>query len=94
MQYSFPQCFLLIWTGHPKIRLFISHGGLLSTQQTIYHGVPALFFPVFFDQVTNTKYALKNGFALSLDLHNFTEQEFETALNRLLTESKYESENK
>jgi hypothetical protein len=28
--------------GHKNIKLFITHGGLLSTQEAIYHGVPLI----------------------------------------------------
>jgi len=75
-------------TGHPNIKLFISHGGTLSTQQAIYHGVPVLFFPFFFDQITNANYGEQIGYALTLKLKDLDEEEFAIAINRLLTENK------
>ena len=36
--------------GHKNIRVFITHGGLLSTQEAIYHGVSLLGLPLFADQ--------------------------------------------
>jgi len=73
-------------SGHPNIRLFISQAGILSTQETIYHGVPALFLPVYFDQFSIAQFAEDNGYALSMSLHDVTEEQFENAINRLLTE--------
>lgn len=34
----------------PNIRLFINHGGYMSHQEAIYHGVPFVALPVFGDQ--------------------------------------------
>uniref|UniRef100_A0A3P8YXG3 UDP-glucuronosyltransferase n=2 Tax=Esox lucius TaxID=8010 RepID=A0A3P8YXG3_ESOLU len=39
--------------GHPKTRLFVSHGGTNGLQEAIYHGVPVVGLPVFFDQYDN-----------------------------------------
>ncbi|KAK7891041.1 hypothetical protein WMY93_023004 [Mugilogobius chulae] len=43
----FPQNDLL---GHPKTRVFVTHGGTNGLQEAIYHGVPILGIPLFFDQ--------------------------------------------
>ncbi|RXG56125.1 UDP-glucuronosyltransferase 1-6 [Armadillidium vulgare] len=39
--------------GHPKLKLFITHGGLLSTLESTYNGVPVIGMPVFADQESN-----------------------------------------
>lgn len=40
----------IIITGHENTKLFITHGGLLSTQEAIYNAVPMLGIPVLVDQ--------------------------------------------
>ncbi|CAG0924002.1 unnamed protein product [Notodromas monacha] len=41
--------------GHQKVKLFITHGGLLSSQETTFHAVPILGIPVGADQMMNLK---------------------------------------
>lgn len=54
--------------AHPKCRLFITHGGLLSTTETIYFGKPVIVIPVFADQFGNADRAVRKGFAKRIDL--------------------------
>lgn len=39
--------------GHPKIKLFVAHGGTNGIQEALYHGVPVVGIPLFFDQHDN-----------------------------------------
>ncbi|XP_066156081.1 UDP-glycosyltransferase UGT5-like [Euwallacea fornicatus] len=84
----FPQQDIL---AHKNIKLFITHGGLLSTTETIYHGVPILALPVFGDQDANADRAVYNGYGLKLGFNDpeFNEANFEKAINELLTNPKY-----
>uniref|UniRef100_UPI003AAE2A9D UDP-glucuronosyltransferase 2B20-like n=1 Tax=Centroberyx gerrardi TaxID=166262 RepID=UPI003AAE2A9D len=39
--------------GHPKTRVFVTHGGTNGIYEAIYHGVPVLGIPLIFDQFDN-----------------------------------------
>lgn len=82
----FPQADIL---AHPKVKLFISHGGLLSTFEAIYHGKPVLGLPVFFDQQLNVNKAKRQGFALALDFANLKREDLETAILEMLKNPAY-----
>lgn len=75
--------------GHPNVKVFITHGGLLSTTETVYHGVPVLAIPIFGDQKMNVAQMLLNGYGLSLDFDDlYDESKISSTLNELLTNPK------
>ncbi|CAI9559566.1 unnamed protein product, partial [Staurois parvus] len=39
--------------GHSKLRLLVTHGGMNSLMEAVYHGVPVLGIPLFGDQNEN-----------------------------------------
>ncbi|XP_005175208.1 UDP-glycosyltransferase UGT5 [Musca domestica] len=82
----FPQPSVL---AHPNVKLFISHGGYLSTTETIYHGKPILGIPLLGDQFMNVKNAVKAGYALSLSLDQVTPQTLRKTILELLTNPVY-----
>lgn len=45
--------------AHPNLKLFITHAGILSAQESIWHGVPMIGFPLYLDQciVSSSKFA-------------------------------------
>ncbi|CAG0884012.1 unnamed protein product [Cyprideis torosa] len=42
--------------GHKNIKAFVTHGGLMSTQEATYHAVPMVTIPIGADQFFNTAY--------------------------------------
>ncbi|CAH1102049.1 unnamed protein product [Psylliodes chrysocephalus] len=82
----FPQSDIL---AHPNVKLFITHGGLLSTLETIYHGVPVLALPVFGDQKLNAAKMETLGYGVKLSFSAITEEDLTEALNKILNDPKY-----
>lgn len=70
--------------AHPNVKLFMTHGGLLSTTESVYHGVPVIGMPVFGDQMRNIEAAVQFGWALRLDHSNVTETSLRWALEKAL----------
>ena len=75
--------------GHEKCRLFLTHGGLNSIQEAVYHAVPILGFPFGGDQALNLAQSIKAGYALSLDWSGITEEALTEAIQQLLHDPKY-----
>ncbi|XP_056636807.1 UDP-glycosyltransferase UGT5-like, partial [Diorhabda sublineata] len=75
--------------AHRNVLGFISHGGLLGTTEAVYHGVPILGLPIFWDQIKNVDVAVFKGFAVKLDFHNLDEKSFGDALNEILNNPTY-----
>jgi glucuronosyltransferase len=71
--------------SHRNARLFISHGGLLSKQETIFNGVPAIFLPVWADQPINAQKAEDDGYAIRLCWDELTEEILYNAIQAILT---------
>ncbi|KAK3927004.1 UDP-glycosyltransferase UGT5 [Frankliniella fusca] len=81
-----PQSDLL---AHPNIRAFWTHGGLLSTQESVYFGVPLLGMPMFGDQQFNMMLAERKGFCVKLDFETMTRASVDAALDEILHNPKY-----
>ena len=75
--------------GHSKIRLFITHGGLLSNQEAVYHGVPLLVLPIFGDQPINAQKIHDDGYGIRLDWDYLTEEVLFDAIQSILTKQRY-----
>jgi hypothetical protein len=78
--------------GHPKIRAFVTHGGLLSMFETVYHGVPVVSLPVFCDHDSNAAKAEIDGYALKLDLSTITAESLLWAIKKVIHDPKYKED--
>ncbi|XP_049287972.1 UDP-glucuronosyltransferase 2B17-like isoform X1 [Anopheles funestus] len=75
--------------AHPNIKLFITHSGLLSTQEAIWHGVPIIGFPVFADQFRNINYCVGAGIARRLSIQHFQANELVQTVKEMLGSDNY-----
>lgn len=82
----FPQDDIL---ANPKVKVFITHGGLLGGTEAIYHGVPLVTIPIFGDQKFNAARSSKAGYGVRVDYSNLTESSFTWALNEVINNKKY-----
>ncbi|XP_049943049.1 UDP-glycosyltransferase UGT5-like [Schistocerca serialis cubense] len=75
--------------AHKNVQAFITHGGLLSTQEATARGVPLVGIPVFGDQLLNMAQAQRQGYAVTLTVSNVTEASLQWALDEVLTVPRY-----
>ncbi|XP_035452793.2 UDP-glucosyltransferase 2 [Spodoptera frugiperda] len=75
--------------AHPNVRMFISHGGQLSSLEAIHFGKPVIGVPVFFDQFTNIFKAERNGYALRVPLSHNLPKDLKPAITTMLTDDRY-----
>ncbi|XP_062123422.1 UDP-glycosyltransferase UGT4-like [Drosophila sulfurigaster albostrigata] len=81
LSHNVPQRQLL---EHANVKLFITNGGLLSTIEAAYSGVPMLGLPIFFDQFDNVERMVKVGVARKLDINTLTEEQLMSNIKELL----------
>lgn len=82
----FPQDNVL---AHPNVKLLVTHGGMLSMSEAIYHGVPMVTIPFFADQTLNAERARSLGFGVTLTYSNLTEISFGWAIDEALNVPSY-----
>ncbi|GAB0093832.1 hypothetical protein DMENIID0001_090140 [Sergentomyia squamirostris] len=77
--------------AHKNVRVFVSHGGLGGVTEAKFHGVPIVGIPFFADQMTNLASAQDEGWAVTLDLKDLTEETFSRAINEVINNQKYKN---
>lgn len=75
--------------NHPNVKAFITHGGLMSTIEAVYFGIPVIGLPVFADQHMNIGIAQERGYALVVAVRDVTEENISSALHEIINNPKY-----
>ncbi|XP_014220312.2 UDP-glucuronosyltransferase 1-3-like [Trichogramma pretiosum] len=76
---------------HKNIKAFVTHGGLMGTQESIYYGVPLIGFPLFGDQHFNIESYAKKNLAIKLDRHNIKEETLTAAIKEIVNNPAYKN---
>ncbi|KAF9870956.1 udp-glucosyl transferase family protein [Colletotrichum karsti] len=70
--------------AHPSTRLFFSHVGPSSANESLFHGVPMLSMGIYGDQLPRVLALDNTGVALSVRKETFTPGEIEQKVGRLM----------
>lgn len=69
---------------HKNTKLFVTHGGLMGTLESIYFAVPMVAVPIFGDQHLNAKLNVERGIAKVIDFKNITEYGLTSTIKEIL----------
>ncbi|GBP42150.1 UDP-glucuronosyltransferase 2B15 [Eumeta japonica] len=75
--------------SNPKTVLFITHGGKLSTIETIHYGVPVIGIPIFGDQFANMDQAVHKGYGIKVDYEEDLAKPLKATLDEMLSKPSY-----
>jgi len=76
-----PQADLL---AHSNVKLFITHGGQQSMEETIDRAVPTIVIPFLGDQDSNARRMEQRKIGKHLELHTLTEEKLKAAIHEML----------
>ncbi|XP_045643205.1 UDP-glucuronosyltransferase 3A1-like isoform X1 [Ursus americanus] len=83
-----PQSDLL---AHPRIRLFVTHGGMNSIMEAIQHGVPMVGIPLFGDQPENLNRVEAKKFGVSIQLKQIKAETLALKMKQVIEDKRYKS---
>ncbi|MEQ2214214.1 hypothetical protein XENOCAPTIV_023153 [Xenoophorus captivus] len=72
--------------GHPKTKIFITHGGTNGIYEAIYHGVPMVGIPMFGDQSDNMVHLKAKGAAVIQNLNFMTTESLRDAIKMVMND--------
>ena len=77
--------------GHKKTKLFITHAGLNSFTEAVYHGIPLIAFPLGIDQYHNAAAIEHKEYGLWMSISDFTSETLLSNIQKVIKETKYKA---
>ncbi|XP_052741042.1 uncharacterized protein LOC112045617 [Bicyclus anynana] len=74
---------------HPNVKLFITQGGLQSTDEALMAGVPLVVIPFLGDQFFNAEHYVKLNIGIRVDLETITEDKLKNAIENAISDKTY-----
>ncbi|XP_015124627.1 UDP-glucuronosyltransferase 2B30 [Diachasma alloeum] len=81
-----PQAAIL---GHPNVKCYLAHGGLLGVSESVSAGVPMVIVPMYGDQFNNAAAARSRGVALVLEWNNLDAESLKAAIDKIFNDQRY-----
>ncbi|XP_056637124.1 UDP-glucosyltransferase 2-like [Diorhabda sublineata] len=81
-----PQMELL---AHPNVKLFITHGGILSSIEAVYHGIPLITIPILGDQLKNAILAESLGYSKTIYMNDLNDKHLSAAIEEVVSDKKF-----
>ncbi|XP_018401111.1 PREDICTED: UDP-glucuronosyltransferase 3A1-like [Cyphomyrmex costatus] len=82
----FPQQSIL---AHPNIKLFIYQGGLQSTEEALYYGIPLIGFPIIWDQMYQVRNVVRLGIGVHLKINTLSKETVEATIREVISNTSY-----
>lgn len=74
-----------------KAKVFITHGGMNSTSEGLYFGIPLIIIPQEVDQPVVARQVEKMGACIVLDKNNITPHLLKTSLDKIFKDESYKN---
>lgn len=75
---------------HKNLKVFITHGGSLSTMEALYYAKPIIGIPLFNEQKLNMARAQSQGYGLTLDYDSLSEASLKEAVDTMFNDTSYQ----
>ncbi|MBN3317753.1 CGT galactosyltransferase, partial [Atractosteus spatula] len=75
--------------GHTNIRAFLSHGGLNSIYEAMYHGIPVVGIPLFGDHYDTMTRVQAKGMGIMLEWKKMAEDDLYEAIVKVIKDNRY-----